>query len=326
MNAILAVLCLAVIRAIPLLLGTTGEILHEKSGSLNLGVEGTMAVGAIGGFLCATASNSLFVGLLGGFLCGAIMGLIFSVLTVTFKANQNVTGLAITIFGVGLCTMIGESLKNQKKFPFVSDALAAQIAENGIPGLRNIPFLGELLFGYNAIVYIGLAIAICAWIYLYRSKAGLRTRAVGDHPGAADSMGVSIDRYRYVNSMIGAGIMGIGGVFMALIINLGSWNENWINGYGWISIALVIFANWSPARAIGGSFVFGLLLALQSTASGLASAFPTVFGWMSKIPVEFYQMLPFLMTAVIIVIGSIRKKRNLHAPMAVGLNYFREDR
>lgn len=311
MNAIVAILSQSILCAIPLLLGTTGEILHEKSGSLNLGVEGTMAVGAIGGFLCATASNSLFVGLLGGFLCGAIMGLIFSVLTVTFKANQNVTGLALTIFGVGLCTLIGESMKSKNTFPFPSEALKSQIG-NGTAG--------------NIMVYLAVVIAICAWVYLYRSKAGLRTRAAGDHPGAADSMGVSIDRYRYVNSMVGAGIMGIGGVFMAFVLNNGAWNENWISGYGWISIALVIFANWSPARAIGGSFVFGLLLALQSTASGLASTFPAVFGWMSKIPVEFYQMLPFLMTAVIIVIGSIRKKRNLHAPMAVGLNYFREDR
>lgn len=324
--AIVTVLASAFYFGAPLLFGTTGEILTEKSGSLNLGVEGTMAIGAIGGFIAGASANNLFVGMLVAFLCSSLCGLIFSFLTVTLKANQNVTGLAMTIFGVGLCQLVGQTLKTKGKFPAMSAALTQSIANNGIPGLKNIPVIGELLFQYNIFVYVAIIIAIIAWIFMFKTKAGLRMRAVGENPASADSVGINVDRTRYVNNIIGSGIMGLGGLYMAMVINIGTWNDNWIGGYGWIAVALVIFASWSPARAIGGSFLFGLLIALQSRVSILANAFPTALGWLNKIPVEFYKMLPFVITALVIILNSIGKKKEGIQPTACGINYYREER
>lgn len=326
MDAIISILASAVFLGTPLLFGTVGEIVTEKNGSLNLGVEGTMAMGAIGGMLLASATNSLFLGILGGMLFGGLCGALFAFLTVTLKANQNVTGLAMTIFGVGLCQFIGQTMDMKGTYPAITDKLLQASADNGIPGLNKIPVIGEILFSSNALTYIGIALAIVMWVYLFRSRSGLRMRAIGENPGAADAVGVRITQYKYLNNILGSAIMGVGGLYMALMVNRGAWNSNWINGYGWISVALVIFAAWSPARAIGGSFLFGIFLALQSKIGVLADAFPTVLGWTAAIPIEIYQMLPFLMTALVIVFTSIGKKKKGLAPAAIGLNYYREDR
>lgn len=248
--AIILTLCEAVRRGTPLLLGTTGEILNEKSGSLNLGVEGTMAVGAITGALLGLSTSSMLLAFLGAFVGGMLCGLIYAFLTITLKANQNVTGLAITIFGSGLCLFIGEALKASDKFPAYTTEFYAEITSGGIPGLKDIPYVGQLLFSYNALVYIAIVIALIVWIYITKTKSGLRMRAAGENPAAADSVGINVDAERYKNIIIGSGIMGLGGVYMALFINNGLWNTDWIAGYGWIAVALVIFANWSSARAI----------------------------------------------------------------------------
>lgn len=324
---ILTFLWYSIRAGVPLLLGTAGEIITEKSGSLNLGVEGTMAVGAIGGYLAATACNDWFAGAIVAFLCAGLCGLLFSFLTVTLKANQNVTGLAITIFGVGFCQLIGQTLKYYKNtYPAMSETLTSAIADNGIPVLKDIPVIGNLLFGHNPFVYLAVAIAVACWIYLRFSKSGLRVRAIGENPGAADAIGINVDRKKYFNIILGSGIMGIGGLYMAMIINRGNWSDNWIAGYGWISIALVIFANWSTARAIFGSFFFGLLITLHAWGGNIAIAFPAVFGWLGQIPPEFYQMLPFLITVIVLVISSALQKKKQSAPAALGLNYFREER
>ena len=312
----------------PLLFGTTGEIITQKSGSLNLGVEGVMAVGAIGGFLFATWTNSLILGILAAFVCGALCGLLFAFLTVTLQANQNVTGLAMTIFGVGLFQFIGQNLTSGSGFPAMSAELAAKVGENGIPLLRDIPVVGDLLFSYNPFVYLGVVIAVLCWIYLFRTRTGLKVRAVGENPAAADGVGVNITRIKYLNIMLGCGICGIGGLYLGMVLRSGRYDGygDWIAGYGWIAIALVIFAAWSPAKAIGGSFLFGLLLSLQAYRGAVVSIWPAGLSWMNAIPGEFYQMLPFLLTAVILVITSIRKKKDGGSPTALGLNYYREDR
>lgn len=318
----------AVRHSIPLLLGTTGEILHEKSGSLNLGIEGIMAVGAIIGYLGACATDNLFIGLIVAFLAAGVCGLIYAFLTVTMQANQNVTGLALTIFGVGFYRFIGQALRSKSTFPQMSSNknLVSSVTDSGIPLLRDIPYIGKLLFSYNIFVYLGILIALICWVYIKYSKKGLQMRAVGENPAAADGVGINIKSVRYANIIIGAGICGIGGLYLALITNSGEWNTNWINGFGWIAIALVIFANWSPARAIWGSFIFGLFYALQSWKGNLAAVFPKVLGWMGAIPNEFYQMLPFVITAIVLIFGSIRQKKSGQQPAAMGLNYFREDR
>lgn len=324
--AIILTLSEAIRRGTPLLLGTTGEILNEKSGSLNLGVEGTMAVGAIIGALLGLLTSNMFVALLAAFVGGMICGLIYAFLTINLKANQNVTGLAITIFGSGLCMFVGETLKASNKFPAYTSEFYAQMTSGGIPGLKDIPYVGTLLFSYNALVYIAIIIALIVWIYISKTKAGLRMRAAGENPAAADSVGINVDAERYKNIVIGSGIMGLGGVYMALFLNSGVWNLDWIAGYGWISVALVIFSNWSSARAIWGSYLFGLLLALKSKMTSLANAFPSVLSWTASIPTELYDALPFIVTMLVLIFSSMRKHKSTGAPAGLGLNYFREER
>lgn len=312
----------------PLLFGTTGEIVSERAGNLNLGVEGMMAMGAIGGYCAACYSQSLTVGMIAAFLSAALGALIYAFLTVSLQANQNVTGLALTMFGDGIYLFVGRSLAQAGKFPLLSNypALSHAVADNGIPFLRDIPYIGKLLFSYNIFVYIAIAVAILMWFYVMRTKAGLRLRSIGENPGAADACGVNVNRYRYLNIILGGGITGLGGLYLAFIVNGGAWNEFWINGMGWISVALVIFANWNPMKAIFGSFFFGMFNVLMAWKGNLSSAFPKALGWLTAIPNEFYQLLPFLITALVLIFASVKKKKKNVQPAALGLNYFREER
>lgn len=317
-----------VVFNIPLLYGTVGEIVVEKSGSLNLGVEGTMAVGAIFGYICGCFANSLGVGILTAFLMGALCGLLFAVLTVSLQANQNITGLTLTTFGLGIYFFVGNSLK-ASGWPVMSNY--ANIKEGftdiSIPFLSDIPVIGKGLFSHNILVYLGIIIAVVVWVYLKHTKHGLRLRAVGENPAAADSVGINVNRMKYLHICLGCGIMGIGGYYMSLLMS-GSFNSScWINGYGWIAVALVIFANWSPVLSIVGTFVFGFFNTLQVSGGSLANAFPGVLGWLAKVPTQLYQALPFIITAIVLVVMSIRNKRGSSGlPAALGLNYFREER
>ena len=316
-----------VVYNIPLLYGTVGEIMVEKSGSLNLGVEGTMAVGAIFGYLCGCFANSLGVGILTSFLAGALCGLLFAALTVSLHANQNITGLTITTFGLGVYFFVGNGLK-AVNWPAMNDYanIKAGFADKPIPGLSEIPILGQGLFSHNLLVYLGVLIALAAWFYLNRTSAGLRLRAVGENPAAADSVGINVKRCKYLHICLGCGIMGIGGYYMGLNMS-GSFSSScWINGYGWIAVALVIFASWNPALAILGTFVFGFFNTLRVSGSSLATAFPEALGWLAEVPTQLYQALPFIITAIVLVVSSIRAKQGSGQPAALGLNYFREER
>ena len=316
-----------VLYNIPLLYGTMGEILVEKSGSLNLGVEGIMAVGAIFGYIFGCFANSLGVGILVAFTAGVLCGLLFALLTVTLQANQNITGLTLTTFGLGVYFFVGTSLK-ATGWPVMSNFtnIMAGWAPIEIPLLSKIPLIGQGLFSHNILVYLGIALAVGMWFYLNKTTLGLKLRSVGENPAAADSVGINVNLYKYVHICIGCGIMGIGGYYMGLNMS-GSFNSAcWINGYGWIAVALVIFANWSPALAILGTFVFGFFNTLQVSGSSLAHAFPSALGWLADIPSQLYQALPFIITAIVLVVTSIRQKRGSGAPAALGTNYFREDR
>ena len=317
-----------VVYNIPLLYGTVGEITVEKSGSLNLGVEGIMAVGAIVGYICGCYANSLLVGILAAFAAGALCGLIFAVLTVSLQANQNITGLTLTTFGLGLYFFLGNSLK-AVGWPVMGnyENILKGFADINIPLLSQIPLLGKGLFSHNIMVYLGIVIAVGMWWYLSKTAPGLRLRAVGENPGAADSVGINVKRSKYLHICLGCGIMGIGGYYMGLNMG-GSFNSScWINGYGWIAVALVIFANWNPALAILGTFVFGFFNTLQVSGSSLAGAFPEFLGWLADVPAQLYQALPFLITAIVLVVTSIRNKRGSSGlPASLGLNYFREER
>ena len=316
-----------VVYNIPLLYGTVGEIVVEKSGSLNLGVEGIMAVGAIFGYILGCYANSLAVGILVAFLTAALCGLLFAALTVSLQANQNITGLTLTTFGLGVYFFVGNGLK-AKGWPVMGDyeAIKAGFSDLAIPGLSEIPVLGHGLFNHNILVYLGIVIAVAMWWYLNRTNPGLKLRAVGENPGSADSVGINVKRMKYLHIALGCGIMGIGGYYMGLNMS-GSFNSScWINGYGWIAVALVIFANWNPTLAIAGTFVFGFFNTLRVSGSSLAAAFPGVLGWLAQVPTQLYQALPFLITAIVLVATSIRSKKGSGLPASLGVNYFREDR
>ena len=317
-----------VVFNIPLLYGTVGEILVEKSGSLNLGVEGIMAVGAIFGYICGCYANSLGVGILTAFIMGALCGLIFAVLTVSLHANQNIVGLTLTTFGLGVYFFVGNSIK-AVGWPAMSDAANVK---NGfqnieIPFISDIPIIGRGLLTHNILVYLGIAIAIGVWWYLKHTTSGLRLRSIGENPASAYSVAINVKRMKYIHICIGCGIMGIGGYYMGLNMS-GSFNSScWINGYGWIAVALVIFANWNSALAIAGTFVFGFFNTLEVSATSLANAFPSFLGWLAKVPPQLYEALPFIITAIVLVVVSIRNKRGKSGlPAALGVNYFREDR
>ncbi len=316
-----------VIYSIPLLYATCGEIVVEKSGSLNLGVEGTMAIGAVFGFLAGCGANSLPVALLVSFITSALVGAIFSLFTITLQANQNVTGLTITTIGVAVYFYVGNALG--KDWPYYPDAdkFVKQASAIEIPGLSQIPLAGKAFFSHNILVYLAVVIAILLWIYFEKTTVGLKLRAIGENPGAADSLGIHIVKYKYLHIMLGSGIMGIGGLYMGL--NLGGTFEGsncWINGYGWIAIALVIFANWSTSKAILGTFVFGFFNTLRIYNAPLASTFPNALGWLSKIPSQFFSALPFVVTLIVLIVSSMRQSKNSNCPSAIGLNYYREDR
>ncbi len=317
-----------VVFNIPLLYGTVGEIVVEKSGSLNLGVEGIMAMGAIFGYIAGCWANSLGVGIAAAFAAGALCGLLFAVLTVSLQANQNITGLTLTTFGLGVYFFVGNGLKAAGAMPVMGEYsnIVKGFSDLQIPGLSQIPLLGNGLFSHNILVYLGIVIAVAMWWYLNHTNAGLRLRAVGENPGAADSVGINVKRSKYLHICLGCGIMGIGGYYMGLNMS-GSFNSScWINGYGWIAVALVIFANWNPAMAILGTFIFGFFNTLRVSGSSLAAAFPKGLGWLANIPTQVYQALPFVITAVVLIGSSVSKKKSSGLPAALGLNYFREDR
>ena len=316
-----------VVYNIPLLYGTVGEIVVEKSGSLNLGVEGIMAVGAIFGYIFGCYANSLAVGILVAFLSAALCGLLFAVMTVSLQANQNITGLTLTTFGLGVYFFVGNGLK-AKAWPVMGEYenIKQGFASLPIPVLSEIPLLGEGIFSHNILVYLGIVIALVMWWYLNRTTPGLKLRAVGENPGAADSVGINVKRMKYLHICLGCGIMGIGGYYMGLNMS-GSFNSScWINGYGWIAVALVIFANWNPAFAILGTFVCGFFNTLRVSGSSLAAAFPGALGWLASVPTQLYQALPFIITAIVLFMSSVQNKRGSGLPASLGVNYFREER
>ena len=318
MSMLIKFLVAAVGAGTPLLFGTVGEILTEKTGHLNLGVEGMMAIGACSGFMAGYYTDNFLIAILAGAAAGAIGAFIYAVLTVTLMANQNVTGLTLTIFGIGFANFIGifvlsKSAEGTLKLP---EKITAAMRGGNIPVLSKLPVVGELLFSYSPFVYIGIAIAVaCAW-YLNHTKAGLSLKAVGENPGAADAAGIKVTSVKYRNIILGGAICGICGVYCAMIINGGVWISNNVGGLGWIAVALVIFANWQPAYAIWGSFIFGALRVLKYYIPQSVLPFP----------IAFYDMLPFLITALVLVISSMRKSGRINLPAALGLNYFREER
>ncbi|MGM9607584.1 MAG: ABC transporter permease [Oscillospiraceae bacterium] len=326
-NAFLLLLMAAVLNGTPLLFGTVGEILSEKSGNLNLGVEGMMfmggAMGLGGAFYYEMAAGgnangivAVILAIVFSFLGGAIGALIYSFLTITLRANQNVTGLALAIFGTGAGQFIGEYMRvSTGGYVSVSNGLKNAFANSPFPAaLQKLPVVGPLIFGHNIFVYLGLAIAIAMALFLNKSRTGLYLRAVGESPATADAAGINVTRYKYVATVLGGGISAIGGMVYIMTISGCVWNHEGLSGEGWLAVALVIFCLWRPLGAIWGSILFGALMILYLRL-------PIAF-----IPDQLYRILPYVMTVIVLIFTSMRNSKDKQPPASLGLPYFREDR
>lgn len=316
--AVINFLFAAVLQAVPLLFGTLGEIITEKAGNLNLGVEGMMYMGAIMGFMAGFYSGSVALALLGAFTAGVLGALVYAFLTVTLKANQNVTGLTLTTFGIGFANYLGDIMVMNAGTGSanLSDRLKGIFSNRAIPVLGDIPYIGKLFFQYNFFVYLAVILAVLAGLYLKHTRIGLNLRAVGENPAAADADGVRITAYKYIHILLGGGICGLGGGYISMVTCGGVWTYNCVSGAGWIAVALVIFASWSPYRAIFGSLIFGALNVLRLY----------VPKDVLNIPNSIFSMLPFVFTAIVLVVASVRTSIRNTQPKGCGVNYFREER
>lgn len=303
-----AILTTGVIAGTPILFAALGELIAERAGVLNLGVEGMMLMGAVTGFMVTLQSHNQWLGLGVAMIAGGLMALIHAFLTITLRANQVVSGLALTIFGTGLSGYLGKSM--------IGVPLPATFKPVSIPGLSQIPWLGDILFNHDALVYISYALIALLWFFLYRTKRGLELRSVGENPGAADAAGINVFAIRYACVVVGGMLAGIGGAYLSLAY-APSWLENMTAGRGWIAVALVIFAMWNPVKAFFGSFLFGTIdvLGFHMQTMGI------------MIPSFFLKMLPYVFTiAVLIIVTRETKKRRVATPEALGLPYSREER
>ena len=319
----------AVVQSIPLLYGATGETLTEKSGNLNLGIHGIMYVGAISGVIGAFLYEQSACGNLNGFLAVAIpmlsclfgsllMGLLYCFLTVTLRANQNVTGLALTTFGVGFGNFFGGSLIKLTGSDVPSIALSATSAyfSHSLPFADKLGWFGKLFLSYGFLAYLAIAIALLSAYFLKRTRTGLHLRAVGENPATADAAGINITRYKYAATCIGSMIAGLGGLYYVMDYACGVWSNDAFGDRGWLAIALVIFTTWRPNVGILSSILFGGLYILYLFV-------PTGMNLSVK---ELYKMLPYIVTIIVLVLSSMRNKREKQPPESLGLAYFREDR
>lgn len=330
MSAIFSIsfLTAAVTKGMPLLFGALGEIVTEKSGNLNLGIPGIMYMGGIGGLVGAyfyekavpaderVKIAAVIISILVSVLFSSIGGLIYSVLTTTLKANQNVSGLALTTFGIGLANFLGGSLaKLAGTTGSVSVRFTGTAFKTTVPFLSDkLGIVGKLLFSYGFLTYLSVTIAIIMSIFLAKSRAGLNLRAVGESPAAADAVGISVTRYKYLSTVLGSAIAGLGGLFFVMEYIGGVWQNNALGDTGWLAIALVIFAVWKPARAIWGSILFGGLCVMFNYLAASTST------------QEILKMLPYVVTIIVLIITSLKKKRENMPPAHLGLSYFREER
>jgi general nucleoside transport system permease protein len=296
----------------PILYASIGEIFAERSGVLNLGVEGMMLMGAMSAYGVAFATGNAWIGLLVAAGAGGLMALLHAFVTITLRADQVVSGLALTFVGIGLSAVLGAPLVEVKQAP--------RLPAFDIPFLAEIPVLGPIFFRHNIIVYIGFIVAPIAWYYIYRTRPGLELRAIGEYPAAADVQGINVVVQRYLYVVLGGIMAGIGGASLSLAVTP-LWLENMTAGIGWIAIGLVIFAGWNPLRAALGSYLFGAIrrLPLDLQVLPLFLRNPT-WGY-------FTNMLPYLFTIVVLIIGSREAmRRRVGAPAALGQPYVREER
>lgn len=320
----------AIVQGIPILYGSTGEIITEKSGNLNLGIPGIMYVGGISGVIGAflyedsLASKSdangllaIIIPLICSLLGAALMGLLYCFLTTTLRANQNVTGLAITTFGVGFGNFFGASLikLTDSDVPSIALTATSKFFKTSLPFADKLGWFGEVFLSHGFLAYLAIVLALVAAFVLRKTRTGLHLRAVGENPGTADAAGINVNKNKYIATCIGSAIAGLGGLYYVMDYADGVWSNNAFGDRGWLAIALVIFALWKPDMGILGSFLFGGLYIVYLFVPGLSMADQALF-----------KMLPYVVTIIVLVITSMRKKREHQPPASLGLPYFREER
>lgn len=295
-----------IIAATPLVFAAIGEMIVEKSGVLNLGVEGMMITGALTGFVVTVHTNSFTLGIVSAVVAGAAMALIFAFMTQSLMANQVATGLALTLFGLGLSALIGSSYAGSSvpEFPNVY-----------IPLLSDIPFIGGLFFQFDILIYVSIALVFATKWFFEKTRLGLTVVAIGDNHDAAHSIGYSVRAFRYCTLMFGGGCAGLGGAYLSLV-QTPLWVENMTAGRGWIALALVVFGAWLPVRAMLGAYLFGGISILQLHSQG--------FG--ISIDPQFLSMLPYLATIAVLVAISLNKgSSKLKAPACLGKPFYASD-
>lgn len=323
MTQVLSLLQAAIIFGTVILFGAIGEIMTEKSGNLNLGVPGIMYLGGIAGLAGAfwyqnnVATPNAMAGLLIALVCALVAaglgGLIYSFLTITLRANQNVTGLTLTIFGSGVANLFGGAMNKM-----AGGVGQISVATTSGAYRATLPFLHDVgvFSGLGFMVYLAIILALLASYFLNRTRKGLNLRAVGENPATADAAGISVTRYKYLSTCIGAAISGLGGLYYVMDYIKGTWStDGGIEKLGWLAVALVIFARWKPIQAIWGSYLFGALFWLFLYIPGL-----------TRSSQEIFKMLPYVVTIVVLIVVSLRKKRENQPPASLGLAYFREER
>ncbi len=317
----------AVMQGTPLLFGSTGEILTEKSGHLNLGIPGIMYVGAISGVAGSFIYEqsvaqinpflAVIIPLISSLIGSTLMGLIYCFLTVSLRANQNVTGLALTTFGIGIGNFFGGSLIKlvDTDIPSIALSKTSNCFKTQLPFADNLGWFGDIFLSYGFLVYVAIIVALISSHILNKTRVGLHLRAVGESPETADAAGVNVTKYKYLTTCIGSAIAGLGGLYYVMDYANGVWSNNGFGDRGWLSIALVIFSVWRPSITILGSILFGFLYVI-----------PTYIPGISVSAKKLFEMLPYVVTIIVLIITSMRDKKENQPPAALGLPYFREER
>jgi ABC-type uncharacterized transport system permease subunit len=305
MNELAQIVVLSLAAGTPLVFAALGELIVEKSGVLNLGVEGMMLVGAVMSFIVAAKTGMPWLGVAVGAMAGALLSSIFAVIALTLRANQVATGLALSLFGIGLSAFVGR--------PYMSVVIEG-IKPLAVPGLTDLPLVGPLLFGHNPLVYVSIVLFVAIEAFLYRTRAGLVLRAVGESPDSAHAIGYPVLAIRYAAVLFGGACAGVAGAFLAVAYTP-SWVEGMTAGRGWIALALVVFATWKPWRVMIGAYLFGsvTLAQFQAQAAGIA------------VPSQLLAMLPYLATVIVLaIISRDATMIRLNAPASLGKPYHPE--
>jgi len=306
MTDIITILYAAIASGTIILYATIGEIITERSGILNLGVEGIMLMGAFFGFYVAYTTESLLLAILGAAFIGGLMGLIHAFMTITLQANQVVSGLALTMFGTGASSFFGIGM--------VGKTLKTSFEAIPIPFFSKIPVLGEIIFNHNILVYFAFILPVIVWYIFNKTKWGLALRSSGEEPLSSEIMGIKVIKVRYIATIVGGIFIGISGAYLSVAYSR-LWVEGMTAGKGWITIALVIFANWNPLIAYGGAYLFGGLTQLGLNLQKFNIPFPIIL----------LKSIPYVFTLLFLLFISIKGKRS-NLPKALGESYFRESR